>query len=181
MAEGRPFILILVGIPGSGKSQFASELESKSRKKFVRINQDVLGDRRACEDLARRVLATGKIAVIDRCNFDRDQRVTWTKIAYEMRVQCDCIVFTHSREDCIRRCQKRIGHESIRPHEAVNVVTRMANNFRPPIPLRDVSSSRSRGYVQCSGGERFRRLEFISTFEQADALADWYLRGYSRY
>ncbi|KAL3767513.1 hypothetical protein ACHAWU_000176 [Discostella pseudostelligera] len=178
MAEGydndhvrRPFILLLVGIPGSGKSTFASNLERNW--KFVRINQDKLGNRHACEDLARKVLADGKIAVIDRCNFDVAQRETWMKIASENRVQCECIVFMHHKEDCIRRCQMRRGHETIRPNEAGMVVSKMARLFRPPIPLRDMSRW---GYVQCSNGERFRRLEFISSFQQADALADSYLR-----
>ncbi len=171
----RPFILLLVGIPGSGKSHFASGLEKKSRK-FVRINQDLLGDRRACEDLARRVLADGKIAVIDRCNFDLSQREVWMKIACEKRVQCECIVFTHNRDECIRRCQLRRGHETVRPDDAIRVVSRISSIFRPPIPLRDVIR---RGQLQCSGGERYRRLEFIYSFEQADALADSYLRQYN--
>jgi predicted kinase len=82
----QPFVLILVGLPGSGKSHFASRLEEKSAR-FVRINQDVLGDRPACEKLARSVLADGKIAVIDRCNFDVNQRKKWIQIANEKGVQ----------------------------------------------------------------------------------------------
>ena len=81
----QPFVLILVGLPGSGKSHFASRLEEKSAR-FVRINQDVLGDRPACEKLARSVLADGKIAVIDRCNFDVKQKKKWVHIANEKGV-----------------------------------------------------------------------------------------------
>jgi predicted kinase len=165
---GRPFVLLLVGIPGSGKSHFALRLGSSGP--FVRINQDVLGNRRACENLARRVLAEGKVAVIDRCNFDLPQRETWTKIAHEMGVHCDCVVFSHNSDDCIRRCQNRRGHETIHPNEAAMVVSKMASEFRPPVPLQNVTS-----WVQCSSGERFRRLEIISSFKQADDLADSYL------
>lgn len=56
----QPFVLILVGLLGSGKSHFASRLEEKSAR-FIRINQDVLGDRPACEKLARSVLEDGKL------------------------------------------------------------------------------------------------------------------------
>ena len=172
----QPFVLILVGLPGSGKSHFASRLEEKSAR-FVRINQDVLGDRPACEKLARSVLADGKIAVIDRCNFDVKQRKKWVQIANEKGVQCECIIFNHDKDECIKRCQMRIGHETVRPDDAARVVSAMAKDFRPPAPIP--KSKSEKGEVQCSGGERFRRLENVSTFKKADGLADKYLGRFS--
>ena len=62
----RPFVLVLVGIPGSGKSHFAERLANAGPERFVRVSQDVLGTRKKCEARARRALAEGKVAVIDR-------------------------------------------------------------------------------------------------------------------
>lgn len=176
MADGdssakQSFVLILVGIPGSGKSHFASRLASSGM--FVRVSQDVLGNRYKCEDLTRKVLAEGKIAVIDRCNFDVKQRKNWIKIANEKGVHCECVLFNHNKDECIRRCQLRIGHETILPDDAARVVSTMAKDFRPPAPI---PKSKSQQSVQCSGGEQFRRLEIVSSFQEADDLADRYLR-----
>ena len=38
-----PFVLVLVGLPGSGKSYFASRLET-AEPRFVRVNQDVVSE-----------------------------------------------------------------------------------------------------------------------------------------
>ena len=74
--RGQGFVLVLVGIPGSGKSHFASRLEGAMPHKFVRVNQDSLKTRKKCEDLCRRTLSQGKVAIVDRTNFDFSQRKT---------------------------------------------------------------------------------------------------------
>lgn len=165
----RPFVLVLVGMPGSGKSFFATRLESSSGRAFVRINQDSLGTRGKCEEMARRVLAEGRVAVIDRCNFDVDQRATWIGIAREMRVDCECVVFHYDKDVCISRCAQRRGHETIHPSKAAGVVSVMFGKYRPPTPR-----SRRDGHVQCVG-ERFLRLEHVASFNEADRLAQSYL------
>jgi hypothetical protein len=44
---------------------------------WVRINQDDVGSRSACETMSRRALLDGRDVVIDRCNFDVAQRAHW--------------------------------------------------------------------------------------------------------
>ncbi|KAL9188481.1 hypothetical protein ACHAXT_006859 [Thalassiosira profunda] len=156
----RPFVLLLVGIPGSGKSHFSSKLEDAMPDKFVRVNQDKLKTRQKCEKLARKTLAEGKVAVIDRCNFNDDQRKTWIDMAREANVDCECIVFEYDRDTCIARCQKRLRHETMHPSKAAGVVSFMAGRFRPPL---------ARG--------EFRRVHRVSSFDQANAVAESYLRG----
>ncbi|KAA1083105.1 hypothetical protein PGT21_025114 [Puccinia graminis f. sp. tritici] len=130
-----PRILILSGWVGSGKSTFATQLE-QANPNFVRICQDVLGKRQACESRARRCLKEGKSIIIDRQNFDRKQRLTWLKIAKEIedflqqqqqegqddiavkiRVECDLIEFATPFEECVRRLRLRTGHETIHSFE----------------------------------------------------------------
>ncbi|PVU97366.1 hypothetical protein BB561_000575 [Smittium simulii] len=75
-----PQMLILVGLPGSGKTCFSTMLV-KYIKSWERVNQDDVGSRSQCEAAASKFLKEGKNVVIDRCNFDEDQRKIWIKIA----------------------------------------------------------------------------------------------------
>lgn len=165
-----PLVLILVGLPGSGKSHFATRLERSAPNKFVRINQDTLGTRKKCERLAQKTLSEGKVAVIDRCNFDSDQRRTWRAIAEQSGVQCDCVVFEYTADTCISRCKQRRGHQTLHPSKAAAVVKQMAKQFRPPVPR-----VRNGGVVECYGGERFRRLEQINSFAVSELTVGGYL------
>ena len=72
---------LLVGAPGSGKSTLCLELERTTCGPLVRISQDDLGSRKACERLAQRSLKQRRSVIIDRCNFDAQQRSTWLTIA----------------------------------------------------------------------------------------------------
>jgi predicted kinase len=66
-----PQVLVMVGIPGSGKSTIANELVAMG---WERVNQDDLGSRRVCETRMEDALKRGKSVVVDRCNFDISQR-----------------------------------------------------------------------------------------------------------
>jgi len=161
----RPFVLVLIGIPGSGKSHFASRLEAESNEQIVRVNQDTLGSLKRCITVARAALQVvdtpGKkttSVVIDRCNFNNQQRQTWIDLANEMTVDCECVIFDYATDACITRCQQRTNHETIHPSDAVKVVSMMAKLFRPP-----------------TSGEKYKRLSRVTSFQEADALADRYL------
>lgn len=52
---------------------------------FWSCAQDVLGSRRACEDAVAAALAAGAEVVVDRCNFDEQQRSTWVALARRFR------------------------------------------------------------------------------------------------
>ena len=158
-----PFMLMLVGVPGSGKSTFAESLVEGKPWMYVRVNQDQLGSRRECEALTRKTLSEGKCPVVDRCNFDPSQRKHFLEIAQrELGVPVDCVVFTYPMEVCIRRCQRRRKHETIAPAQAVEVVERMVRQFSPPMPNR-------------INAESFRNLKEISSLTTFNDLVMEYL------
>jgi predicted kinase len=132
-----PFMLLLCGIPGSGKSTLANCLVQGKPWMYVRVNQDRLGNRHACEDMARSALARGKCPIIDRCNFDPKQRAPFLGIAESAKVEVDIIVFQYPMDACVARCQSRQHHETIAPSEAQSVVQRMIQQFSPPLPNRN--------------------------------------------
>ena len=144
-------MILLVGIPGSGKSTFAKMLTKLQPSKYVRINQDELGNRRECERLCRNALARGKVPIIDRCNFDLSQRRHFLSIAIEARVPVDCVVFCYPADVCVARCLDRQGHETITRSNAAGVVRRMERQFSPPVPNSQQESYRSLKIVRISG------------------------------
>ena len=148
-STNKPFMVILVGIPGSGKSTFASCLVDGKPWMYVRVNQDTLGNRYACEELAKKTLADGKCPIIDRCNFNQQQRKNFLDIATEAGVPVDGVVFQYPMALCVRRCQERHDHETIDPRDAHGIVQRMSQQFIPPLMSR----------VQ---EERFRSLKTVA-------------------
>ncbi|KAK1743225.1 bifunctional polynucleotide phosphatase/kinase [Skeletonema marinoi] len=153
-------ILVLVGLPGSGKSYFASKLEKESFSQYVRVNQDALGTRKKCETACRQALSRGKSVIIDRCNFDATQREHWLKFG----VPCECIVFNYDKELCIRRCKERRNHETIDSRNAAGVVRGMAKGFRPPLPH----------------SPQYQRHVTITSFRKSNEIVQSYIDRISR-
>ncbi len=157
-------ILVLVGLPGAGKSFFASKLEKESSSQYVRVNQDSLGTRKKCEASCRQALSRGKSVIIDRCNFDATQREHWLAVGKEFGVPCECVVFNYDKEVCIRRCKERANHETVDAGNAAIVIRGMAKEFRPPLPH--------------SG--QYQRHVTVNSFRKADEVVQSYLDRSSR-
>ncbi|RHZ89463.1 hypothetical protein Glove_14g22 [Diversispora epigaea] len=108
--EPKNRLIICVGVPGSGKTTFAKNLCKVYPKTWCRVNQDDLGNRRACEDLVKKRLIEGKNVIVDRVNFDKNQRKTWIEIAWNFDVPVDAIIMDTSMEECSARINTRKNH-----------------------------------------------------------------------
>ncbi|KAK4705870.1 unspecific peroxygenase, partial [Phenoliferia sp. Uapishka_3] len=129
----RQLLIVLAGVVGSGKSTFAHALVDKVPG-WARVNQDDLGDRRACEDMVKMYLSQvsppylvscwrkadalspsqGLNVVLDRQNFDVSQRRSWLEIAVDFpAVDVACLVMGTSPQDCHDRLLQRTGHPTI--------------------------------------------------------------------
>jgi len=137
-ATVEPFILLLMGIPGAGKSTLSQKLQECLPYKYVRINQDELGDRNSCLERARQILLEGKCAVIDRCNMNRQQRSYFIELAKELQVPIDCVVLDYSLEECRRRCRSRQNHPTLPLHQVESVLERMAAEMEIPSPKEGI-------------------------------------------
>jgi tRNA uridine 5-carbamoylmethylation protein Kti12 len=125
----QPKILLLVGLPGSGKSTVAETLCRVLPWKYVRVNQDELGSRQACLLLTETVLRENKCPVIDRCNISKQQRQYFTVL----NVPVDCLVLSRcTPETCVRRCKARQDHPTLRHNDVERVLRQMTAQWQMP-------------------------------------------------
>ena len=140
-----PFILLLMGLPGSGKSTLAKKLEEMMPWKYERVNQDELGNRKACFRRARDILLAKKCPVVDRCNAGLVHRKPFYELAKECGAKVDCIVLEVPRHTCLERCRGRRDHPTIDPRDAGKVIGFMQKEWAIPnlsveTMLRDITT-----------------------------------------
>jgi hypothetical protein len=131
MAAPSSLVIVLIGIPGSGKSTLANEFMSRSPPGLAWINQDTLGDRKACERAFATALKSGRSVILDRCNFDSRQRSTWVRMARESRqparlIAVQLLLDLHL---CIQRVQARTNHPTLDGKTGERVCHQFFNDF----------------------------------------------------
>ncbi|XP_073044532.1 transcription factor bHLH140 [Primulina eburnea] len=135
--KSKPVIVMLMGLPGSGKSTFCDEVIRISRRPWARICQDSInngkaGTKNQCLSSAAAALKNGESIFIDRCNIDREQRTDFLKLGGE-QVEKHAVVLDLPTKVCISRSVKRTGHEgNLEGGKAAAVVNRMASKKELP-------------------------------------------------
>ena len=120
----QPVLVILVGLPGSGKSTFSRYLYETAyyrvgRGNFLNdrgwriVNQDQLGDRRTCERVAANHLRRGDNVIIDRCNINLRQRSTWIAMGQRFHASVASVYFDVQLNVCLRRVSLREDHQTL--------------------------------------------------------------------
>jgi predicted kinase len=144
IAPTSPLLLVvLVGVPGSGKSTFASELiggAPSEGRAWCRISQDVLGTRKRCIKVAEAALKNGENLVIDRCNFDQSQRAHWLALRGPQQPTWRLAVYLPLSEgDARDRVLGRGVHEggvdttNMSEEKIGEIVSRMHSSMCPPV------------------------------------------------
>ncbi|WVQ66103.1 uncharacterized protein L199_004281 [Kwoniella botswanensis] len=142
--QDSPILLILIGLPGSGKTTFSEALVSHSQstgeyRKWVRASQDDALNRRRqeCEAVVRQALREGHNVVVDRVDFDPIQRSHFMNIAYSIhpRPTIYALTLSVSQSTLERRLEYRPDHPTIPDLETgLRVLRQMRSQYRPPIP-----------------------------------------------
>ena len=101
-------VVLLVGLPGSGKSSLALgrdfnaetyrsvdggavDAAAALRARYIRINQDLLGTRARCITAARAVLKSGASVIVDATNLDAGARTEWLAVARDAGISARAI------------------------------------------------------------------------------------------
>ncbi|KAJ7555676.1 hypothetical protein O6H91_05G050100 [Diphasiastrum complanatum] len=114
--ESSGLVVILVGMPGSGKSTFCIKVMEGLEHPWVRICQDVIrggkrGTKELCIKHATQALTAGKSILVDRCNMNEQQRSEFLDLARKFGVEAHAVVLDLPLKLCIQRAMKRTAHE----------------------------------------------------------------------
>ncbi|KAF7307492.1 ATP dependent DNA ligase [Mycena indigotica] len=125
-------LLVLVGLPGSGKSWFSQALIARDPKAWRRISQDEAGSRASCESEIGLKGVEAK-TLLDRCNAAATDRKGWLQLAANWATAPVCVWFDYDKALCESRAQMRAGHPTLPPGSRVrNAVTQMHDIFVRP-------------------------------------------------
>ncbi len=102
-------IIVLTGIPGSGKSSLA-----KTRfQNHVRVNLDIVRSRHAEEALIMKALENSRSVVIDNTNTTINSRKKYIDIARRAGVRVSSVYLTCPIDIALKRNSKRQGKERV--------------------------------------------------------------------
>jgi atypical dual specificity phosphatase len=126
-----PQLLFLVGLPGSGKSTFASAL-LQSDEQWCIISQDDIGGRSQTETaFGRAVLHSGRRVILDRVNAEATDRRYWLELAGRPK-SAMAVFFDYTTSACTERVTKRINHPTIPYGHGKNAVESFAKKLEAP-------------------------------------------------
>lgn len=115
-------ITMLVGPPGSGKSTMARDLienDGDHGAATVRISQDDQG-RVGHMELFERAIAEGQNIIVDRMNYNKDQRNRYLEPARKAGYNVRIIVVHTPFQVCMARCNARVGHPTIQDEKTAS-------------------------------------------------------------
>lgn len=144
-------LLVLVGLPGSGKSHFTRSLVTRAARTTAwrHVSQDNSGSRALCETEIGR--SNNTHAILDRCNTVADDRRYWLSLAATWSRFPVCVWFDYDAKICTSRAQNRTDHPTLPPggrvHTAVAsmqasmVVPRLEEGFKSILIIRSLAAA----------------------------------------
>lgn len=105
MAE--PHLIVLCALPGAGKTTICAKYPN-----YVRVSQDEQG-KEGHKQVFQKAVSEGKDVIIDRVNFNKDQRNRYLKVAKQAGYRTTIIRLTATADQCITRLKDRTDHPNL--------------------------------------------------------------------
>ncbi len=151
-----PPVIMMVGVPGSGKSTFSKAMVQAYPQYFQRINRDEMRGKGECEAALQQGLetylkqerghqsskATGKgarfsgptpakVIILDNCNVQLEKRKEWIDAAH--RLPMWCVFFERDIAECKNRVSERENHPTIHSGKSGwKIIDSMNKMLTPP-------------------------------------------------
>ncbi|XP_028139816.2 uncharacterized protein F21D5.5 [Diabrotica virgifera virgifera] len=126
-----PNLIVMVGGPGSGKSQFCkSHIVPKN---YVHVNRDTLGSWQKCVKLVEESLQKKKNCVVDNTNVDKESRQRYIEVAKKFGVPCRCFVMNTTFEQS--KHNNRFRELTDKSHLMVSeiIINNLRKNYQKPV------------------------------------------------
>ncbi|ATZ80467.1 dual specificity serine/threonine and tyrosine phosphatase [Bodo saltans virus] len=126
--KNSPKMIIMVGLPASGKSTLSNHL-CEYVDNVVRANQDELGKQDVFKIISDNML-NKSIVIVDRCNITAVERKEFLSYL-KMNQKALAILFNIPIDECIYRAQKRENHPTLKPESAERIISEISEKIEP--------------------------------------------------
>ncbi len=131
----KPSLIVMCGLPGSGKSYLAKEIAAATGGLYLVASQDEIGSRGGIEDVVGRACkgSGSKFVIVDRCNLQVKDRTSW----YEVAFRPTTAVIIHMDIEpsvCISRAESRVDHPTLVPGKARRLIQSLQRSIETPGP-----------------------------------------------
>lgn len=123
-----PKMIVLVGLPGSGKSTFSKHFVDNV-KSTIRVSQDDTG-KKSCFETMSKNISNNNLILVDRCNLKVADRKDFTDYL-KGDAKAWAMVFNTEPEECIYRAQHRPDHPTLKPSGAEKIIKDLHSQFEP--------------------------------------------------
>jgi bifunctional polynucleotide phosphatase/kinase len=149
-----PRCVMLMGLPGAGKSTFSKELKENGDE-WIYVNQDELGRKQAFKEAGK--ASRAKRIIIDRCHPTEAERHQWFDAIHSPpKGEVALVHFSASAEECITRVVNRFGHPNVPANGGAYIVQQVAARLEPP-------TAHEMAHV-------FGTVETVASFAESQAL-----------
>eukprot|EP00416_Gambierdiscus_australes_P006520 CAMPEP_0171129300 /NCGR_PEP_ID=MMETSP0766_2-20121228/118647_1 /TAXON_ID=439317 /ORGANISM="Gambierdiscus australes, Strain CAWD 149" /LENGTH=488 /DNA_ID=CAMNT_0011592495 /DNA_START=40 /DNA_END=1503 /DNA_ORIENTATION=+ len=131
-------VILLCGLPGSGKSTMRGKLVSNG---WAYVSQDEMATAEACEKKLISALKRRQSCIVDRCNVTPSERRLWLQHATRavdkglvkgVELHFEAVWMATCPEVCKERAKARQDHDTLSPENADQVIDSFCRGMRPP-------------------------------------------------